>query len=450
MKILHLVLVAVLLVAPIAVAAGPGGTLAQPGSDPGVESAGGETVESVDGNTAPERASGSDRTVWQTDGERADDAEAEGQLLNVLSIPVRDLERSSLERQHADLGPAAGLGSAETTDRIATGALESDLEEADTDAERETALREELTAIETATTTLSEREREAIGEFTANQRSARELLVTLAEIDRAAATLESRSGLLRERAEGADSTAIEADRVAAVQYRLQTLQGPVRDHAAGVLSAEQSSERILVETGGDSVVLAAIDGEQYIRETTRADRRGAAGGELTDETVEEIVVEDFPLLWDRRTSFRHGPETRLSVQLQNGGFETFVDPETETVFRNSQRVPLEAIVASERTVKVQDGIEVTARRTYAGGPLQLSVVDADTGAPLNSTVTIGQDGEESETVGRTDEAGELWTMTPREEFTITVLGADNSAAFVDITPQDPEEAVDSSRSTSET
>jgi hypothetical protein len=450
MKILHLVLVGALLLAPIAVAAGPGGTLAQPGSDPGVESAGGDTVESIDGNPPPERASGPGGAVWQTDGDRSDDAEAEGQLLNVLSIPVRDLERSTLERQHADLGPAVGLGSAETTDRIATGALEAALEEADTGAERETVLREELTAIETATATLGEREREAIGEFTANQRSARELLVTLAEIDRAAATLESRSELVAERTEAADSTAVDADRVAAVQYRLQTLQGPVRDHAAAVLSAEHSSDRILVETGGDSVALAAIDGEQYIRETTRADRRGDAGGDLADETVEEIVVGDFPLLWDRRTSFRHGPETRLSVQLGNGAFETFVDPETESVFRNSQRVPLDAIVASERTVKVQDGIEVTVRRTYAGGPLQLSIADADTGEPLNATVTIGQNGEESETIGRTNEAGELWTMTPREQFTITVLGEANSAAFVDITPQDPEEAVDSSRSTGET
>ena len=456
MKILHLVLVGVLLLAPIGAAVGPGGAAVQP-IDDSAGSAGSDTVESdptgvdsVDADRAgSDRVTGSGAAVWQADGERSDAAGSEGQLINVLSIPSRDLERSSLRRQHADLGPAAGLETAETTDRIATDALEAALDDADTDAERQTILREELQAIENTAAALHQRERVAIREFTTNGRTSRDLLLTLAEIDRAAAALEARSVFIRERADASDAIGIDTDRIAAVQYELQTLQGPVRDHAAAVLSAERPTDRILVETGGNSVVLAAIDGEQYIRETTRADRQRDAEDDLADERVEEIVVGDFPLLWDRRTSFRHGPETRLAVQLQNGAFETFVDPGSEAVFRNSQRVPLSAIVASERTVKVQDGIEVTVRRTYAGGPLELSIADADTGEPLSATITIGQNGQESETVGQTDADGALWTMTPREEFTITVFGDDNSAAFVDITPQDPADAIGDSRSVSD-
>lgn len=426
MKILQLIVVGLLLTAPLGVA---------------VAASGGESVYSTTpgpaGADAPAGSVESGPTVGQTADGDAD------RPLTVLAIPGDDVERSDLRRQHADLGPASTLDTGETTDAVATRGLEADLADADTDAEREARIEEELDRIETRTTTLANQERRAVREFTADERDPQELLATLAEIDRAAATLEARTDRLADAA-GSDDSAASSDRLAAVRYDLHTMQGPVRDHAADVLAGESSGSRVFVETGDDSVSLAAIDGDQYVRETTRADRRSEDQPELSDETVEELVVGEYPQLWAERTSFRHGPGNRLSVQLSNGNFDAFVDGGSESIVRDSQRVPLGLVGPSERTVKEQDGIEVTVRRTYIGGPMQLSVADADTGEPLSaSTVTMGQADRENEPLGETNDDGTLWTMTPRQPVTITVFGDEDSAAFVDLTPREPADAIDS-------
>jgi hypothetical protein len=79
---------------------------------------------------------------------------------------------------------------------------------------------------------------------------------------------------------------------------------------------------------------------------------------------------------------------------------------------------------------------VTVDRTYVGGPLDVRVVDADTGQPVAADVSIGQNGQESVFVGSTSDGGSVWTLTPQGTFTLTILAEDDSAAFVELTPQD--------------
>jgi len=98
-------------------------------------------------------------------------------------------------------------------------------------------------------------------------------------------------------------------------------------------------------------------------------------------------------------------------------------------------------VPTQRTTKVQDGLEVTVDRSYVGGPLRVTVINADTGESVDATVRIGQNGQESQSVGTTDGPGSVWTLTPDGEFTITVISEDNSAAFLQLQPQGAADAV---------
>lgn len=377
------------------------------------------------------------------EGETRDDG-PEGQMLNVLSIPEEELMQTELRRHHANLGPAASFNAAGTTDNISTSALEAELDEAD-EAERAERIETEFERIQSQTTALEQDELEAIREFNAGETEPRELLATLAEIDRAATTLEDRAVLLAEKDDEMHGDVITRDELTALQYDLQALNGPVRGYAAEVFAGEAPADRVVVETGDNQITLAAVDGDDYIRETHRKDRWSGGTTPLTNEEVEDVIVEEYPLLWEQQTAFIHGPESKLSVQLENDGFfDSFVNPDEEVVIQN-KRVGLDRIVASERTSKKQDGLEITVRQTYSGGPIEITVADGETGDPVAGTVTIGQDGEESETVGQTDSDGVLWTVTPRSEFTITVFGEENEAAFVDVTPQSPEAAIAASR-----
>lgn len=402
-------------------------------------------VDPVDDSNTPQlsQANGGDLE----EGETRDDG-PEGQMLNALSIPEGELMRTDLRRQHANLGPAARFSATGTTDHISTGALEAELEEAD-DAERADRIEREFERIQRQARALEQAEREAIREFNAGQTEPRELLVTLAEIDRAATALEDQVLLLDEKDDEQSGEVITRSELTVVQHDLQALNGPVRGYAAEIFAGETPPDRVVVEAGDNKLTLAAIDGDHYIRETHNKNRWSSGSTPLTIEEVETVVVEEYPLLWEQQTAFQHGPESKLNVQLENNGFfDSFVNPNEEVVIQN-KRVGLDRIVASETTTKRQDGLEVTVRQTYSGGPIEVVVVDGDTGDPVAATVTIGQDGEESETVGRTGADGVLWIVTPRTEFTITVFGEENEAAFVDVTPQPPETAIADSRTADE-
>lgn len=365
-------------------------------------------------------------------------------VINVLALPVDSIERSDLRRQYADLGPAAGFDTAETTNQLVIRSLERELDSAATDTERQERLDEELAEIEDEIDTLESRERTAIRGFSNGDLEPRELIVELAAVHRTADALRDRTEVVDSYGSTLDEEERATERLEAVEFDLRMLQSPLRSHAASVLRGERPADRIMVETGNDEIVLSAIGDETYIREANRKGLRGAGANTLTIEGAEEITQQQYPTLWNRSTSWSsEGTESvyMMSVFFEAGELQTFIDGASERTFIEHQRIPLSAVEIGESTNKVQDGLNVTVDRTYAGGPVRITVTDATDGDPVAATVTVGQDGEESQTIGTADQDGVVWAVTPRGQFTITVLGEGTSAAFVDITASSPESVI---------
>lgn len=417
MKLLPLVVVGLLLMATVGVGA------VVPPTD-GAES------YRVDRTTGPSQLQlGSDET----------DDTAEPEITNVLAIPGIQVERSDLRHHHVDLGPAADFETAALAERLATETIERDLGSLDSAADREARIEAEYAAIEANITTLERRELTAIREFSDGEVAPRELLIELATIHQTAAALRERKAMLEQEADEIDSEVVSTDRQTDIEYDLRMLQGPIRAHAIDILRGDRPANRISIETGENSVALTAIDGDQYLREVQRTGLRGEGDGEITPEVAEEITQKQYPILWDQSTSWSSGGPGSVMmtlVQFDGGELRTFIDGASEETFIEHQRLPLSMVMPADQTTKVQDGLSVTVDRTYIGGPLQVTVIDADTGEPVDATVTIGQNGQESQIVGETTAEGSLWTLTPRDQFTITVFGEGTSAAFVVISPQD--------------
>ena len=57
----------------------------------------------------------------------------------------------------------------------------------------------------------------------------------------------------------------------------------------------------------------------------------------------------------------------------------------------------------------------------------------ETERPVDANVTIGQGNRESELVGQTGPDGELWTLSPRERYTITAIRG-NSVVVLSVRP----------------
>jgi len=365
----------------------------------------------------------------------------DGSVLNVLALPSDSIERSDLRRQYADLGPAAGFDTDGTTSQLVTRSLETELESTTSEAERRERIDQELAQIEDDIDELESKERTAIRGFSNGELEPRELVSELAAVHLQANALRERTGMLESQAAELEEQTVSTDQLERIEYDLRMLESPLRAHAVSVLRADRPANRIMIETGNDELALSAIDDDEYVREVNRNTLRESGQNTLTPERAEEITQEKYPTLWNRSTSWSSdGTESvfMMSVLFERGELRTFIDGPSEQTFIEHQRIPLEFVETGESTNKVQDGLNVTVDQTYAGGPLRITVTDADSGEPLDATVTIGQDGQESQPVGTADENGVVWTLTPRDQFTITVLGEGTSAAFVDITPQSPE------------
>lgn len=362
-------------------------------------------------------------------------------MTNVLSIPPADIERSDIRRQHTNLGPAASFDIGGTTDELVTQTLERDLSSID-GAERETRISEAVTQIETERDQLEQRERTATREFSAGEISPREFITELAAIHLDANRLIERIEMIEEQATTLDPDETLSNRLETIEYDLRMLEGPIRAHAVDILRADRPSNRMLIETGGGSISMTAIDGDQYIREVHRKGLRGQGDDEVTEAV--ELIQQQYPIIWDQRTSWNsNGPGSvvMFTVNIDRGQLRTFIDGPTDRVFLEHQQLPLDAVATTETTTKQQDGLNVTIEQTYAGGPLRLTVTDISTDEPVSATITVGQSGEESQQVGTTDEEGQLWLISPRNPFTITVFGDDTSAAFVDVTPSASETVI---------
>jgi len=360
---------------------------------------------------------------------------------NVLPLRAGRIDRSSLRRHHVDIGPAAGFETAAATDRLATAAIEQNLSTGTVDPNR---LAANVDAMAVATDRLRQRETNAIDAFTAGDRRPTALLEELVLVGQSADRLRDRLDVIDAQIEasGDDRRRELSDRLTAIDYELRMLDGPVRAYAADVFSGERPASRVSIQVGEGNLALTAIDDGSYIREAYRFDNR-ATGGEITAATAEDIVAEQYPWFWEQRSGGTWsiggpGSLSLVSIEIDEGSLQTFIDGTTEQRFVEHQRIALDAVVPVTRTTKRQDGLAVTVDRTYVGGPLNVHVVDADTNQPVDADVSIGQNGRESVFVGATTSGGTVWTLTPRGSFTLTILAEDNSAAFVELTPRDAE------------
>jgi len=415
MKFLPLVVLTVMVVTTLGVGMAP---LASDGGEQQTEI---ETLSPSYATTTPAAQTGS---------------AGDGRVLNVLTLPSEAIERSDVRRQYADLGPAAGFDTAGTTNQLVTRSLATELDEQPTDADQQDRINEELDEIEAGIDDLETKEQSAIQSFSSDELEPRELAVELARIHLNAAALRERTEVIESHAD----SEIDNDRFETIEYDLRLLESPLRAHAVEVLRGERSANRIMIETGNDELVLSAIDDDEYIREANRKGLRGSGQSTLSPERAEEITEQRYPTLWNRSTSWSSdGTDSvfMMSVLFERGELRTFIDGTSEQTFIEHQQIPLEMVETGESTNKVQDGLNVTVEQTYASGPMRITVTDADSDEPVAATVTVGQDGQESQPVGTADEDGVVWAISPRGQFTITVLGEGTSAAFVDIDPPDP-------------
>ena len=432
MKTLLAVLVVLLAVAPVASA-----TLL-PAADARVDAADGPAL--TPGAAGPDAGLGgvgAGRSSPATDADPPDN-----RSIRVLSLPPGAVNASAVETQRVDLGPGLAFDRFLSQMRLQTLTTVERVRSAAPGDERQRLILGELNDIEQRVVSLRTTQRTALSSYADGSISTRALLLRLARIDAEARALEHRRSRLRKLAEETQSLGLSTQRFASLERELDTFTGPVRERVGNVVTGQNETARVYVATSSDGVVLSTLADGRYLREAYRGDLRNFdASGAVSPEEALNITSRQYPVVWVHRANSTAvvgaGSVYSVSIPHEYGMLTTLVDAGTKKVFMESQSRSLESFPSRHTVTRSRNDLQMTVNRSYPGGPVRISLVDARTGDPVNANVTIGPaSGGNSDFVGYTGSDGVLWTLSPQERYTVFAIKG-NAVVAIEAAPIDP-------------
>ncbi|MFB6235475.1 MAG: carboxypeptidase-like regulatory domain-containing protein [Halopenitus sp.] len=438
MKPLPVLLSLLLLAAPVVAAVGPmdghAGDVA--GDVAGTSSADAAAAGPADATTNGVTATGGVDAVQGTaNGTSVQNETAPG--YNVLSLPADADTSWSITGHSANLGPASELEVMRTTGRMQTEEIRAHIESASTLEERQRRIVAAESSIRQAEVSLHQRQRRAIKAHAAGKISNAELLIELGRIALRAEILAERLDVVKNLADETEGFNLDTENL---QLRLAVYQGPIRSLAVDIVRGEADPNRVFVESTTNGLVLATIIGDTYVREVYRGDKwdRGASGFEDVSD-ARNVTTSAYPKISDSDTStLGSGTPVRVTLNHDPGQLRTFVSAGDGGVFVEHQTRDLKKFTEGETLNTTQDGLNLTIERTYAGGPVRVTVVDTETGKPIQgATVTVAADQGESTEVGTTNEEGQLWILSPGDSYRVTVIDDPRVARLTGIEPMAP-------------
>ncbi|MFB6252565.1 MAG: hypothetical protein ABEI27_12935 [Halobellus sp.] len=354
-------------------------------------------------------------------------------LINVLAVPDSAATRSTLDTEYVELGSGLGFSSDVTDAHLRTESVIERIESAETRETRQQYLLQSVSEVEQRIVALRSRQRQVAAAYGQGELPPRQLLYELALIDAEARELEDRRSRLQSLAQSTSGFSISASRFGNIELELNTLTGPVRGYAAAVLRGEATSGRFFVQTGPNSITLAVIRDGTYVREVFRGPLRGETGDSFSLVEAVNVTEQAYPTVADLRLrdDTLGNPDSdsaRVTIEHRRGRLVAFVDSGSKRVFQEYQYRPIDQVVTRSPTSAVRDAMNLTAYRTYPGGPVRLQLNSTETGEPIDAQITVGPAGGRSTVVGQTGPDGSLWTLAPSNRYQVTAI--DGSSVVV--------------------
>ncbi len=359
-------------------------------------------------------------------------AENGSNVSQVLVVPGEAVQRTALDHAALTLGPSAQFTGNVTAVRVETAAVERYVTAPEDDDERSRRIIEALSTVEQEVITLRSEQQAAIDAYNDGELTAEEFVVELATIAAKANALEDRLDMLDERADEIDGFSLS--RADAVAYELRAFGGPVRERAIAAINGEAPRTLFFATTGPEGYELTTISDGVYVREAYRGAVRTADSDADIDATdAINVTQESYPeIVADGDSSATVSGSTAIVTQNDgNASLTAFVDAGSERVFKEYQRQPVETFVSGPADSNVLNGLRITVNRTYPGGPMRVHVADAETGDPVNLSITLSRGPSKGADIGRTGEDGTIWTLSPRGSFTVTAVGEETTATFIE-------------------
>lgn len=375
---------------------------------------------------------------------------------NVLTLASGTSNRTNFTTPTPNASAALSIRGTRLDRQLNTERTEVKLATLGSDSKRQAYIRRALTEVEIRTSELRAEEQEAFRLHSAGRLSTRALVIRLARIDTAAERLSENATRLGRAATEVEGLHVQT-RVGALRLELRTLQGPVREHVGAVLRGDASPTRLFTTTTSDGIVLTTIIGGTYVREVYDGSRRTVTSNQkITIEEVRSLMNDRYPLLMSRgqfsSSSFRDSNTFVTNVPYRRGHLTAFVDKnEPGRVFKEEQRLRLNRTPTTEPANRSRVGLRISVYPSYPGGPMLVTVRSTRTNAPIRADVSLispPQSNTDPVYVGSTNRTGALWTLTPRENFTVQAIKVGTqSVVDVRVRPLEPERVYDDTNAT---
>jgi len=377
-------------------------------------------IAPVAGSASPPAVEASEPVRPQTGVSQVDRSNL---TFRTLSAPAEADARVGSAARGANLGPALSFAVDDTAAAVETAAVVDRIESAETNTERQQLILAALSRVERDEVSLQSRQSAAFRAHASGNLSDQELLDELVRISATAREYDQRLDTIDALADETAGFSAPA-RLDELQVALQVYEGPVRDVALSTARGEAGAAEIHVESTESSVTLATIVDGQYVREAFRVDRWDRGGDAISNDAAINVTTASYPETAALREpdAFGAGAVQRITIPHEYGLLRTFVSGGTEQVFVEHQRIDLGTFPDTERVSDRGDGFNVTVERSYAGGPVIVTVRDEETGEPAPGvTVTKSVGDGDSRAIGATDADGVVTTLSPADSYRITVV-----------------------------
>lgn len=350
----------------------------------------------------------------------------------ILTVPNAAVQRTEIDRTTLSLGASTRFAGNISAVRMETAAVERYVTAPDDEDEQSRRIIEAFSTVEQEVITLRGRQQTAIEAFNRGELTPREFVIELATIAARAQALEDRVAMLVDRAE--DIEGFSLSRADPIKYELRAFGGPVRERAVDAIRGTEPATRFFVTTGPEGYELTTIDDGVYVREAFRgAVRSGDATATMETSQAINITNRRYPHITNDvdASVTASGTTNVVTVPGTNGSLTAFIDSGNERVFKEYQQIPIATFQSDPSATNVLNGLRITVNRTYPGGPIRIHVAEAESGDPVDLTVTLSQGPAEGVEIGRTGDDGTLWTLSPRGTYTVTAVGEETAATFIE-------------------
>lgn len=358
---------------------------------------------------------------------------------NQLSIADSDLRTAEYNSAGIDVGTAVASGSRELHQEHETRAFEQRFIRAGSERARTELVTDRVDAVEQRRAALETRQRQVLAEYTSGAATVDDFVRVRALVDaEAGELLRSLSSIERADRNNPDFSMDRALRTDLENTKgtLRMLRGPVASTLGDSLAGADTASRVYLEASTDGYMLATVEDGRYVRETHLSGER-SPGAEDQFATAEGDRLRNaadraealYPWLYDRQLPSVQSYGTtniyQISADHSNGRLIAYLDGGTTDVFREVQYRQLSTVEPAETRTTVDGTVRVTVNRAYETGPVLVTVSNNATGVPVSGTVSV-----DGQAVGSTGADGQLWTVEPRDSYTVTVNTTDGERVDV--------------------